>query len=145
MPDAASCASADSQRQYWFWKSKYKDVILFIKIGTFYELYEDDAQIGVDVLNFKMTMWALLAASVAEQNFGYMGQAGRDRMFCGCRTGVGHCRQVGCPQSGIDDACQRLLAAGYKVGRIEQTETAVEAKAKRGPKVRSWLTPCTPL
>jgi DNA mismatch repair ATPase MutS len=28
----------------------------FIKIGTFYELYEDDAQIGVDVLNFKMTM-----------------------------------------------------------------------------------------
>ena len=53
--------SADSQRQYWFWKSKYKDVILFIKIGTFYELYEDDAQIGVDVLNFKMTMWALLA------------------------------------------------------------------------------------
>ncbi len=61
-------------------------------------------------------------------------------MCCGCRTGVGHCRQVGCPQSGIDDACQRLLAAGYKVGRIEQTETAVEAKAKRGPKVRSWLT-----
>lgn len=47
---------ADSQRQYWSWKSKYKDVILFIKIGTFYELYEDDAQIGVDVLNFKMTM-----------------------------------------------------------------------------------------
>ena len=42
---------------------------------------------------------------------------------------------MGCPQSGIDDACQRLLAAGYKVGRIEQTETAVEAKAKRGPKV----------
>lgn len=52
-----------------------------------------------------------------------------------CSTGVGHCRQVGCPQSGIDDACQRLLAAGYKVGRIEQTETAAEAKAKRGPKV----------
>ena len=80
----------------------------FIKIGTFYELYEDDAQIGVDVLNFKMTI-----------------------------TGVGHCRQVGCPQSGIEDACQRLLAAGYKVGRIEQTETAAEAKARRGPKVRS--------
>ncbi len=57
--------SADSQRQYWFWKSKYKDVVLFIKIGTFYELYEDDAQIGVDVLNFKMTMWALLAAVIA--------------------------------------------------------------------------------
>jgi hypothetical protein len=32
---------------------------------------------------------------------------------------------------------QRLTAAGYKVGRIEQTETAAEAKQKRGNKVTS--------
>ena len=30
----------------------------------------------------------------------------------------------------------RLTAAGFKVGRIEQMETAAEAKKKRGPKVR---------
>ena len=30
-------------------------------------------------------------------------------------TGVGHCRQVGCPESGIDEAVKRLTAAGYKV------------------------------
>ena len=56
---------ADSQKQYWDIKKKYRDVILFFKIGTFYELYEDDAQIGHDTLGWKMTI-----------------------------TGVGHCRQV---------------------------------------------------
>lgn len=43
--------------------------------------------------------------------------------------------QVGCPESGIEEAVQRLTAADYKVGRIEQTETAAEAKQKRGNKV----------
>ena len=56
---------ADSQKQYWEIKQKYRDVMLFFKVGTFYELYEDDAQIGHDVLGWKMTI-----------------------------TGVGHCRQV---------------------------------------------------
>ncbi|DBB18900.1 TPA: DNA mismatch repair protein msh7 [Trebouxia sp. C0006] len=55
---------SDSQKQYWEIKQKYRDVILFFKIGTFYELYEDDAQIGHDILGWKMTI-----------------------------TGVGHCRQ----------------------------------------------------
>ncbi len=35
-----------SQRQYWEIKSKYRDVVLFFKVGKFYELYEDDAEIG---------------------------------------------------------------------------------------------------
>ena len=48
---------------------------------------------------------------------------------------VGLLEQVGCPESGIEEAVQRLTAAGYKVGRIEQTETAAEAKQKRGNKV----------
>lgn len=46
---------------------------------------QDDAQIGVDVLGWRQTI-----------------------------TGVGHCRQVGCPESGIDDAVQRLASLGYK-------------------------------
>ena len=60
-----SRCAADSQKQYWEIKQKYRDVILFFKVGTFYELYEDDAQVGHDVLGWKMTI-----------------------------TGVGHCRQV---------------------------------------------------
>jgi DNA mismatch repair protein MSH6 len=41
--------------------------------------------------------------------------------------------QVGVPASGVDEACRKLVARGYKVGRVEQTETGAEAKAKRGP------------
>eukprot|EP01018_Ginkgo_biloba_P024019 Gb_18996 [translate_table: standard] len=39
---------------------------------------------------------------------------------------------VGVPESGIEDAVQKLLARGYKVGRMEQIETAERAKAERG-------------
>lgn len=33
------CA-AESQKQYWQVKSKYRDTIIFFKVGKFYELYE---------------------------------------------------------------------------------------------------------
>ena len=56
---------------------------------------QDDAQIGVDVLGWKQTI-----------------------------TGVGHCRQVGCPESGINEAVQRLAGLGYKVPS-EPAECAV--------------------
>ena len=36
-----------SQKQYWDVKSKFRDVVLFFKVGKFYELYEDDAEIAV--------------------------------------------------------------------------------------------------
>ena len=79
--------------------------MLFFKVGKFYELYEDDAEIGCRELDWKMTV-----------------------------SGVGHCRQVGCPESGVDAACARLVALGHKVGRIEQLETAAQAKARTGSK-----------
>ena len=96
-----------SQKQYWDVKSKFRDVVLFFKVGKFYELYEDDAEIGCAVLDWKMTV-----------------------------SGVGHCRQVGCPESGVDAAIAELVRRGHKVGRIEQMETAAEAKARRGAKRR---------
>lgn len=90
-----------SQTQYWSIKQKYRDVVLFFKVGKFYELYEDDAEIGCAALDWKMTV-----------------------------SGVGHCRQVGCPESGIDTAVAQLVNLGYKVGRIEQMETAAQAKER---------------
>uniref|UniRef100_A0ACD5VFK2 Uncharacterized protein n=1 Tax=Avena sativa TaxID=4498 RepID=A0ACD5VFK2_AVESA len=101
-PDALRKMST-SQKQYWTVKCKYMDVVLFFKVGKFYELYEVDAEIGQKELDWKMTI-----------------------------SGVGKCRQVGVSESGIDDAFEKLLARGYKVGRIEQMESAVQAKA-RGP------------
>lgn len=104
-PDALRKMST-SQKQYWTTKCKYMDVVLFFKVGKFYELYEVDAEIGQKELDWKMTI-----------------------------SGVGKCRQVGISESGIDDAVEKLLARGYKVGRIEQMESAVQAKA-RGPNSR---------
>ncbi|GAU17462.1 hypothetical protein TSUD_143160 [Trifolium subterraneum] len=90
-----------SQKQYWSVKCKYIDVVLFFKVGKFYELYEMDAEIGHKELDWKITL-----------------------------SGVGKCRQVGISESGIDDAVKNLVARGYKVGRVEQLETSGEAKAR---------------
>ncbi|KAL2612521.1 hypothetical protein R1flu_024213 [Riccia fluitans] len=94
-----------SQKQYWATKCKYMDTVLFFKVGKFYELYELDAEVGHKELDWKLTV-----------------------------SGVGKCRQVGCPESGIDDAVQKLVSRGCKVGRMEQIETAEQARAKRGDK-----------
>ncbi|KAK6273407.1 hypothetical protein POUND7_010490 [Theobroma cacao] len=99
-PDALKKMSA-SQKQYWSVKCQYMDVVLFFKVGKFYELYEIDAEIGHKELDWKMTV-----------------------------SGVGKCRQVGISESGIDDAVQKLVARGYKVGRMEQLETSEQAKAR---------------
>ncbi|XVF34805.1 hypothetical protein REPUB_Repub18cG0090200 [Reevesia pubescens] len=100
IPDVLKKMSA-SQKQYWSVKCQYMDVVLFFKVGKFYELYEIDAEIGHKELDWKMTV-----------------------------SGVGKCRQVGISESGIDDAVQKLVARGYKVGRIEQLETSEQAKAR---------------
>ncbi|KAI5320446.1 hypothetical protein L3X38_040154 [Prunus dulcis] len=99
-PDALKKMSA-SQRQYWDVKCQYMDVVLFFKVGKFYELYELDAEIGHKELDWKMTL-----------------------------SGVGKCRQVGISESGIDDAVEKLVVRGYKVGRIEQLETSGQTKAR---------------
>ncbi|GMY35996.1 DNA mismatch repair protein MSH7 isoform X2 [Fagus crenata] len=99
-PDILRKMSA-SQKQYWNVKSQYMDVVVFFKVGKFYELYEIDAEIGHKELDWKMTL-----------------------------SGVGKCRQVGISESGIDDAVQKLVARGYKVGRMEQLETSDQAKAR---------------
>ncbi|KAJ6362515.1 hypothetical protein OIU78_002839 [Salix suchowensis] len=99
-PDAFKKMSA-SQKQYWTVKSQYMDVLLFFKVGKFYELYELDAEIGHKELDWKMTL-----------------------------SGVGKCRQVGISEIGIDDAVEKLVACGYKVGRVEQLETSDQAKSR---------------
>ncbi len=43
------------EKQYWEIKQKLWDTILFFKKGKFYELYENDATIGHQLFDFKMT------------------------------------------------------------------------------------------
>ena len=59
------------------------DMLLFFKVGSFYELYQEDAQVARDVLDWQLTV-----------------------------TGVGKCFQVGCPEKSLPGAIERLNNAG---------------------------------
>lgn len=46
---------SDFEKQYWDIKSKFMDTIVFFKKGKFYELYENDATIGHQLFDLKLT------------------------------------------------------------------------------------------
>eukprot|EP01028_Stygiella_incarcerata_P002709 TRINITY_DN15166_c0_g1_i1.p1 TRINITY_DN15166_c0_g1~~TRINITY_DN15166_c0_g1_i1.p1 ORF type:complete len:842 (+),score=274.91 TRINITY_DN15166_c0_g1_i1:48-2528(+) len=87
------------EKQYWDIKSKNMDIVLFFKKGKFYELYEMDADIGVQELDLKLT----------------------DRV---------NMRMTGVPEKSYQFWASKLLAKGFKVGRVEQ----MEAAKKKGPR-----------
>lgn len=90
------------QKQFWRIKMKNYDVIIFFKKGKFYELYDVDADIGSSVLGLNYT------------------KGGRVDMRC-----------CGVPEQAFDKHCGRLIDLGYKVGRVEQTETANAAEKRK--------------
>jgi len=90
------------QKQFWNIKKEHFDVILMFKKGKFYEMYDRDADIGASVLNLNYT------------------GGGRVDMRC-----------VGVPEQAFAKHLARLVEAGYKVGRVEQTETTNAAKKRR--------------
>jgi DNA mismatch repair protein MSH6 len=53
-PHSLNALSAFEQ-QYWKIKSKFMDTVVFFKKGKFYELYEDDATIGHQMFDLKLT------------------------------------------------------------------------------------------
>ena len=80
-----------AQQQWWDLKSQHYDVVLFFKMGKFYELFHMDADVGV-----------------AELNLLYM------------KGDVAH---AGFPEVAFSRYGSTLVEKGYKVARIEQTET----------------------
>mmetsp|Transcript_2807 Transcript_2807/g.6532 ORF Transcript_2807/g.6532 Transcript_2807/m.6532 type:complete len:1165 (-) Transcript_2807:166-3660(-) len=98
-----------AERQYWQFKCQNMDFILFFKMGKFYELFDDDADVGA-----------------RELGFNYMG---------------GKRRHTGFPEKAFDRYAADLVRLGYKVARVEQTETPqqlaernAERRKKRLPK-----------
>jgi DNA mismatch repair protein MSH6 len=53
VPSSALCKLPPGQQQYWNIKKKCMDVILAFKMGKFYELFEDDADVSHEVLELK--------------------------------------------------------------------------------------------
>ena len=94
VPEAFLRDQTPGQKQWWLLKSQYFDVILFFKMGKFYELFHMDADIGV-----------------AELNIVYM---------------KGEVAHAGFPEVAYGRYAATLVEKGYKVARIEQTETPLD-------------------
>lgn len=94
IPKSAWAKFTPFERQYWEIKKDLLDTMVFFKKGSFFELYEMDADIGSKEFDLKMV----------------------DRV---------NMRMVGVPEATFEMWAARFVAAGYKVARVDQTETAV--------------------
>ena len=88
-----------AQEQWWDIKACYADALLLFKTGKFYEIFHQDADVAVQVLDFV-----------------YMK---------GCDA------HAGFPEISYGQFCDRLVRAGHKVARVEQTETPEMLKERK--------------
>ncbi|WP_022774482.1 DNA mismatch repair protein MutS [Butyrivibrio sp. AE2015] len=100
-------------------KAEYKDCILFYRLGDFYELFFDDAQVASKELELTLT-----------------GKA------CGLEERAPMC---GVPFHAVDSYLTKLVSRGYKVAICEQTEDPKLAKGIVKRDVTRIVTPGTNL
>ncbi len=91
--------------QYLRIKSKYPNILLFYRMGDFYELFFEDAIIASSILNITLTKRGKIN--------------GKNIEMCGV------------PHHSSENYLNNLIKKGHKVAICEQTETPEEAK-KRG-------------
>ncbi|CAN0888815.1 DNA mismatch repair protein MSH6 [Linum grandiflorum] len=60
---------SDGQKQWWEFKSKHMDKVLFFKMGKFYELFEMDAHIGAKELDLQYMKGEQPHCGFPEKNF----------------------------------------------------------------------------
>src|SRR5216110_2363960 len=96
-------------RQYIEIKSANPDGLLFYRMGDFYELFFEDADIASRALGIVLTKRGK--------------HLGRDIPMCGV------------PVIRSDEYLHRLIAQGHRVAVCEQTEDPVEAKKRGGKSV----------
>src|SRR6266699_3198878 len=111
-PDAAAPADAASRvtpmmEQYIEIKAANPDCLLFYRMGDFYELFFEDAEIAARALGIVLTKRGK--------------HLGRDIPMCGV------------PIHRADEYLHRLIAQGHRVAVCEQLEDPAEAR-KRGAK-----------
>ena len=107
-PEAVSRATP-MMAQYLEIKAANPDGLLFYRMGDFYELFFEDAEIASRALGIVLTRRG--------KHFG------DDIPMCGV------------PVERADDYLQRLIAAGHRVAVCEQTENPAEAKKRGGKSV----------
>ncbi len=103
--------------QYFEIKNKYKDYLLFYRLGDFYEMFFDDAVIASRAIDLTLT--------------------GRD---CGEAERAPMC---GVPFHAVDTYIGKLIEQGFKIAICEQTENPAEAKGIVKREVIRVITPGT--
>lgn len=101
-------------QQYWDQKRQVPDAILLFRMGDFYELFYDDAQLGARVLGITLTS----------------------------RDG-GQTPLAGIPHHALESYLAKLVSAGHKVAISEQTQDAKDAKGVVDRAVVRVVTPGT--
>src|SRR3990167_2577215 len=102
-------------RQYFEAKEKYKDAILFFRLGDFYEMFFEDAEKVSKILNLTLTS---RNKSVSDSV-----------PFCGV------------PYHSAQNYINRLIAMGHKVALCEQMEDPKKAKGIVKREVVAVITP----
>ncbi|TFK72470.1 DNA mismatch repair protein Msh6 [Pluteus cervinus] len=87
------------EKQFWEIKQNHYDTVLFFQKGKFLELYEDDARIGHQEFDLKLTQRVKMS-------------------------------MVGVPEMSFNFWAAKFLGKGYKVGRVDQAETALGAEMR---------------
>ena len=100
-------------QQYREAKQRHPGMLLFFRNGDFYELFEDDAEVGARVLGITLTK--------------------RDKQI----------PMAGVPYHSVDRYLARLLQAGHRVAICEQMEDAAQAKGIIRREVTRIVTPGT--
>lgn len=95
-------ALSPMMQQYLEMKDKYKDCILFFRVGDFYEMFFDDAEIASKALELVLT--------------------GKD---CGLENRAPMC---GIPFHAAKNYIGRLISKGFKVAICEQVEESCKGK-----------------
>ncbi len=107
-PKADEGAPTPVMAQYLETKAAHPDCILFYRMGDFYEIFFEDAEVAARTLNIVLTKRGK--------------HLGRDIPLCGV------------PATRAEEYLQRLIAAGLRVAVCEQMETLDEAKRRGGSK-----------
>ncbi len=102
-------------QQYWDIKSQHNDKVVLFRMGDFYEMFHNDAEVAAPILNIALTQRNKKAADSA--------------------------KMCGVPHHSIAGPIAKLLAAGKKIAMADQIEDPALAKGIVKRAVTRVLTP----
>src|ERR1044071_19511 len=118
LPAAAGLSPA--MRQYQQFKAQYPNYVLFFRMGDFYEMFWEDAQLAARVLGVALTSRSKGGLESAEA-----------------------IPMAGVPFHAVESYLRKMISAGHRVAICEQVETAADAKGVIRREVVRLMTPGT--